>query len=102
MPQKDISGIYEVKYMKSNLKQAEVHLSSQGRVVIPASLRRALGFQAGDVLVARKEDDRLVLEKAETIKRRIHARFADVPKQVSLAEELIAERREEASREESQ
>ena len=47
----------------------------------------------------RQEDDRLVLEKAEAIERRLKALFAHIPPHVSLADELIAERREEATRE---
>jgi len=74
--------------------QAEVQLGAQGRLVIPASFRKALGFESGDTLIARLDEDRLVLEKAETIKQRLKARFATVPKDVSLAGELLAERRE--------
>lgn len=40
-----------------------------------------------------------MLEKQETIKRRLKARFAQVPRDRSLADELIAERREEAIKE---
>jgi hypothetical protein len=36
---------------------------------------------------------------SNTVKQRLKAKFADVPKDVSLADELIAERREEAGRE---
>lgn len=78
---------------------AEVRLGPQGRVVIPAALRRALGFEPGDTLLARLEDGRLVLEKPETIKRRLKARFAHIGPGTSLADELLAERREEARRE---
>jgi len=77
----------------------EIQLRAQGRLVIPAALRKALGFAPGDVLVARRENERLVLEKASSIKRRLRERFARVPAEVSLAEELIAERREEGKRE---
>ena len=45
------------------------------------------------------EDGRLILEKPETIKRRLKARFTHLPPNTRLAEELIAERREEAKRE---
>jgi bifunctional DNA-binding transcriptional regulator/antitoxin component of YhaV-PrlF toxin-antitoxin module len=65
-------------------------------LVIPAALRRLLGFEAGDTLVARSEDGRLILEKQETIKRRLKARFSQLPKGTSLADELIADRREDA------
>jgi len=76
-----------------------VRLGKQGRLVIPAVLRRALGLRPGDRLIARQEGDRIVLEKREEILSRVKRRFAVVPAQVDLAEELIAERRAEAKRE---
>lgn len=42
------------------------------------------------------KDGCLILEKAEMIKQRLKNRFAHLPSATSLAEELIAERREEA------
>ena len=47
----------------------------------------------------RLEDNRLVLEKRETILARLRDRFRRVPPEVSLADELIRERREEVRRE---
>ncbi|MEN9567429.1 MAG: hypothetical protein RLZZ69_2625 [Cyanobacteriota bacterium] len=85
--------------MVNSSRQTEVHLGRQGRLVIPATLRRLLGFEEGDTLIARSEEGRLILEKQETIKRRLKARFSELPKETSLANELIAERREEAKRE---
>lgn len=80
-------------------KSVEVHLGCQGRLVIPAALRRSLNFEVGDALIAREEEGRLVLEKLETIKLRLKARFSQVSKDRSLVDELIAERREEAKKE---
>jgi AbrB family looped-hinge helix DNA binding protein len=77
----------------------EVSLGRQGRLVIPAPLRRSLGLEEGDRLVARQEADRLVLEKPEQIKQRLKARFAQVPSERRLVEELIVERREESRQE---
>lgn len=77
----------------------EVSLGRQGRLVIPAQLRRSLGFEEGDRLVVRQEADRLVLEKPEQIKQRLKARFAQVPVERRLVEELIAERRVQSQRE---
>jgi bifunctional DNA-binding transcriptional regulator/antitoxin component of YhaV-PrlF toxin-antitoxin module len=57
-----------------------------------------MGLEPGDTLIARVENDGLVLEKRETILRRLRARFAHIPADVSLVDELIAERREEARR----
>jgi bifunctional DNA-binding transcriptional regulator/antitoxin component of YhaV-PrlF toxin-antitoxin module len=88
------------KMMDKLSKPVEVHLGRQGRVVIPIVLRQILGFEEGDTLVAREEAGRLVLEKQEMVKQRLKARFAQVPKTRSLVDELIAERREAAKREE--
>ncbi|MBI3974049.1 MAG: AbrB/MazE/SpoVT family DNA-binding domain-containing protein [Chloroflexi bacterium] len=78
---------------------AEVRVGPQGRVVIPAALRRSVGIDAGDRLITRAEDGRLIFEKREAILARVRARFKGVPPEVSLANELIEERRVEAARE---
>lgn len=78
----------------------EVRLGPQGRLVIPAQLRRVLGFEPGDTLVARLENGRLILEKREAIRRRLKDRFARLPQGKSLASELLSERRQEAEQEE--
>ncbi len=80
-------------------KTHTLQLGPQGRVVIPAELRRELQLESGDQLVAHVEQDRLVLEKPEAILRRIRASLAGLPQDVLLSEELIKERREEAKRE---
>ncbi len=77
----------------------EVTIGRQGRLVVPAPLRRELGLEAGDVLVTRTEDDRLILEPRSAVLSRIRSRFAAVPKDVSLVDDLLAERRAEARRE---
>ncbi|MEE4302203.1 MAG: AbrB/MazE/SpoVT family DNA-binding domain-containing protein [Pseudomonadales bacterium] len=77
----------------------ELRIGPQGRIVIPASLRRALGLAPGDRLVVRAEGGALVLERPDAALRRLQARFDGVRDGVSLAEELIAERRAEAARE---
>ncbi len=74
----------------------EVQVGAQGRVVIPVSLRKALKLNPGDRLVARMVGDSLVLERRESVERRLRERFRHIPRNVSLANELIAERRAEA------
>lgn len=74
----------------------EVHIGAQGRVVIPAALRKELQLKPGDRLVARRVDDTLVFERRETIERRLLDRFKHLPEHVRLSEELISERRKEA------
>ena len=77
----------------------EVHLGQQGRLVIPASLRRSLKLSAGDKLIAREEEGRIVLEKQSAIKQRLKNRFAQIPENRSLTDELIIERHEAAKEE---
>ncbi len=77
----------------------EVQVGSQGRVVIPAALRKALKLKPGDRLVARKVGESLVLERRETVERRLRERFKHIPRDVDLADEFIGERRTEAERE---
>lgn len=79
-------------------EQRNVRVGPQGRLVIPAGMRDRLGIERGDELVARLEEGRLVLEKRENVLRRVRRRYANVASE-SLADELIAERREEARRE---
>ena len=80
-------------------KPVKVHVGPQGRIVIPAQFRKALDIRPGETLIARVEDGRLVLETREQISERVQSWFADVAPNVSLVDELIAERREEAKRE---
>ncbi len=77
----------------------EVSVGRQGRLVIPAALRRSLGLGEGDTLVARQEQGRLVLEKPEAIKQRLLARFTGMPADRQLVDELLSERRLQAQQE---
>jgi AbrB family looped-hinge helix DNA binding protein len=79
----------------------KVSVGPQGRLVIPSEIRREMAIVPGDVLLAVVEGDRLVLEKREAVLQRLRGRFAHVPPTVSLSEELIAERRAAAKREET-
>jgi len=80
--------------------EARLRVNENGRVVIPAAFRRALGINAGDEVVLRMEDDEL---RITTLKRRLERAQRLVRKHVkpgaSLVDELIAERREEAKNE---
>jgi AbrB family looped-hinge helix DNA binding protein len=75
-------------------------VNENGRVVIPASFRKALGINIGDEVVLRMEDDEL---RITTLKRRVERAQRLVRKHVkrgtSLVDELIAERRAAARNE---
>jgi len=80
--------------------EPRIHVGRQGRLVIPAELRHALRLQAGEVLVARVEEDRLILERPRAALARLQRAFGEaVPRGVSLADELVADRRAEVRRE---
>ena len=74
----------------------EVQLGAQGRIVIPAALRKALDLKPGDRLVARCVGDSLVLERRQAIEKRLQDRFRRIPPAVDLADERIADRRRAA------
>ena len=75
-------------------------VNENGRVVIPASFRKALGIKIGDEVVLRMEDDEL---RITTQRRRVERAQRLVRKHVkrgtSLVDELIVERREVARNE---
>lgn len=82
------------------MNDVRMKLNQNGRVVIPAALRAALGVKAGDELVMRIEDGEL---RITTLKRRIERAQNHVRKfarpGASLVDELIAMRREAAKHE---
>ena len=74
-------------------------LAANGRIVIPAPLRAALGLKEGARLVARVDDGVIVIEPIEAAIRRaqaIVARHASEGR--NLSDDLIADRRAEAAR----
>lgn len=87
--------------MTNTVSSNEVLLGAQGRVVIPVALRKALGLKAGERLIARKEGESLVLERREVIEERLWEMYSHIPKDISLADEVITQRRTEAQRENS-
>lgn len=74
----------------------EVQLGAQGRLVIPASLRKSLNLEQGDRLIVRQEGESLVLERREAIESRLWEMFSHLPQEINLVDELIAERHSEA------
>ncbi len=71
-----------------------------GRIVIPAEFRKALGVQPGDEVILRLEDGEMrVLSPRQAIRRAQQLVRRFVPEGRSLSDELIAERRAEASNE---
>lgn len=76
------------------------HIQDNGRVVIPAAVRKALGLKPGDSVVIEADKDGFqVRSLAKTLRDAQTIVAAYIPAGVSLADELIAERHDEADRE---
>jgi AbrB family looped-hinge helix DNA binding protein len=72
-------------------------VASGGRIVIPTRLRQALGIEIGENVTLSVKDNALQITTQKEALRRIQALVRrHVPEGVSLVEELIKERREEA------
>jgi AbrB family looped-hinge helix DNA binding protein len=72
---------------------AALVLGQQGRLVIPADVRRALGLAPGDRLHLHVAGHRLVLERQQDAVAELRGMGSTVPKTRSLVDELLAERR---------
>jgi AbrB family looped-hinge helix DNA binding protein len=68
-------------------------LGKQGRIVIPAQVRDALGLEPGDQLHLGVEGSRLVLQRPEDALAELRGFAASVASGRSLVDELLAERR---------
>jgi AbrB family looped-hinge helix DNA binding protein len=83
------------------MTETRVRINENGRVVIPAALRKAMGIKAGDELLVRLEDNELRIATMRNRIARAQERVSSYVKPgVSLVDKLIAERREENRREE--
>lgn len=82
------------------MEETCMRVNANGRVVIPASFRKALGIHPGDQIVLRVEGDEL---RITTLRNRIREAQKLVQPYLepgqSLADELIQERREAAKHE---
>lgn len=75
-------------------------LGVDGRLIIPASARKELGLEPGDSVVLESDGTSLLIRSVDSVLQETQNYFAQfaVPG-VSVVDELIAERRLEASRE---
>ena len=72
---------------------ATVVLGKQGRLVIPADVRAALGLLPGDRLHLHLDGRRLVLQRQQDAVTQLRGLAANIPQDRSLVAELLAERR---------
>jgi len=86
---------------KTPYRRIRTRIGEKGRIVIPASIRRELGVEIGDQVDLHVENKEL---RISTLKARLAQAQERLRKYIEpgrlLSDELIAERREEARREE--
>lgn len=81
------------------MPQMKLKLEVNGRVLLPAEVRRQLGVTAGDTLLAESDENGLRIWTADIALRRAQSLVSElVSKDRSLVDELFAERRAEAKR----
>ncbi len=77
----------------------QMKMSEGGRVVIPVEIRQSLGLKEGDaVLFELRDGEAVITTRAARIRRAQEMVRQYVPAGTSLVDELIAERRQEARR----
>lgn len=85
------------------VERAWLTIGKDGRVVIPVAFRRLLGAEHGGPVQIRIQDGEVCLVGRDEVVRRVQARIKRlIPPGISLADELIAERRAEAAHEDQE
>jgi AbrB family looped-hinge helix DNA binding protein len=80
--------------------EARTRVNENGRVVIPSSIRKALGIEVGDEVMLRIEDDELRITTQQRRIQRAQRRARQYVKPgTSLVDELLADRRKAARNE---
>jgi AbrB family looped-hinge helix DNA binding protein len=81
-------------------QETRLRISENGRLVIPASFRKALGIEVGDEVVLRLHDDELrITTQQKRIQRAQQRARKYLKKGASLVDELLTERRQAARNE---
>ncbi|MCF6237000.1 MAG: AbrB/MazE/SpoVT family DNA-binding domain-containing protein [Gammaproteobacteria bacterium] len=81
------------------MQELNISLGQNGRIVIPASIRKSLGLKQGQRLRLHLDNQKIVLEKTDDVIQKLQHRFGFIKQ--SLSKELIQERRQEAMKEDS-
>ena len=78
-------------------------ISDRGRIIVPAQLRRSLGFNSGSDIVLREHNGELhVISLKQAVKRVQNIAHEKIPDDVNLTDELLKDRRAEVQQEKEQ
>jgi len=98
---KQAGSASQARVLPEHLSPLKVKLGPDGRVVVPAAFREALGLKEGDTLIASAGAGELKLMTIPAAVRRAQEMLRQfVPEGVSLVDELIEDRRREVEDEE--
>ena len=81
---------------------ARTTIGEDGSVMLPDDLLECTGLKPGDEVIVATEDGRLIIQTGKQLSDQIRRMFSHIPPGVSLAEELIKERRAELKREQEE
>ena len=85
----------------SNVQQRMIPITGNGRLNIPADMRRALGLEGAGRVILRMDEHGIHITTREHALQRVRELVAPYRREgASMVDELIAERREEAARDE--
>jgi AbrB family looped-hinge helix DNA binding protein len=92
---------YDIHWaIKMKIEGITARINQNGRIVIPAVIRKGMGLSLGDSVVMSLEDGALRIEPQKARIRRVQQSLKEfIPADRVLSDELIAERREEVRRE---
>lgn len=98
MAEKPFSGFAEATAPYA--PPVKLKMGADGRILIPAEMRKAAGMGPNDVILAEVKDGEIRLATSLTRLRQLQAMLAPLaPPGVSIVDEFIAEKRAEAARE---
>jgi len=97
-------AIFEMWYVSNMSHRERVTVGDRGRIVLPSVVRAELGLTPGtQMLVSTEPDGSLRLRPYRAVADQALGLLADLaPRDVSLVDELLAERRAEAAREDAE
>jgi bifunctional DNA-binding transcriptional regulator/antitoxin component of YhaV-PrlF toxin-antitoxin module len=82
---------------EDNMLSARVTLGHGGRVLIPVEIRKALGMEIGDEFLMKVENQELKMFSLHHAVQEAQSLMAKYnPKKISLSDEIIKDRRDEA------
>jgi AbrB family looped-hinge helix DNA binding protein len=88
------------RYASMKIVGIQARINENGRIVVPAVIRKGMGLKLGDSVVMSLEDGVLRIEPQRARVRRVQESLDKlIPADRVLSDELIADRREEARRE---